>query len=89
MRLDRSPLVPRRSTARLGQSWAQRKLFAEPYVRYRQHRIFQALIRGAGGMSEEMTLNIGQVLQGRNASYRLLTALHTPTVFKAQIEEFT
>lgn len=36
-------------------------------------------------MSEEMTLSIGQVLQGRNASYRLLTALQTPTVFKAQI----
>ncbi len=36
-------------------------------------------------MSEEMILSIGQVLRGRNATYRLLEALHAPTVFKAKI----
>ena len=36
-------------------------------------------------MSEEMILSIGQVLRGRNSTYRLLETLHAPTVFKAQI----
>ena len=36
-------------------------------------------------MSEEMTLSTGRVLRGRNATYRLLDALHAPTVFKAQM----
>ena len=36
-------------------------------------------------MPEEMILSIGQVLRGRNATYRLLDALRTPTVFKAQV----
>lgn len=32
-----------------------------------------------------MILSTGQVLKGRNASYRLLDALRAPTVFKAQV----
>ena len=36
-------------------------------------------------MSEEMILSIGQVLRGRIATYRILDALHAPTVFKARM----
>ncbi len=36
-------------------------------------------------MLDEMILSKGQVLRGRNATYRLLNALHAPTVFKAQV----
>ncbi len=36
-------------------------------------------------MPEEMILSTGQVLRGRYATYRLLNALHAPTVFKAQV----
>lgn len=32
-----------------------------------------------------MNLGIGQVLKGRNGTYRLLESLKTPTVFKAQV----
>lgn len=38
-------------------------------------------------MPEEMILRSGQVLRGRFATYRLLDALHAPTVFKAQVLE--
>lgn len=38
-------------------------------------------------MPEEMILSPGQVLRGRHATYRLLNALHAPTVFKAQVLE--
>ena len=36
-------------------------------------------------MPEEMILNTGQIFRGRHATYRLLNALHAPTVFKAQV----
>ncbi len=36
-------------------------------------------------MPEEMILSTGQVFRGRYATYRLLNALHAPTVFKAQV----
>ena len=38
-------------------------------------------------MLEEMILNTGQIFRGRYAKYRLLNALQTPTVFKAQVLE--
>ena len=41
------------------------------------------------GMPGEMILSTGQLLRGRHATYRLLNALLTPTVFKAQVLEST
>ena len=38
-------------------------------------------------MPADMILSRGQVLRGRCATYRLLNALHAPTVFKAQVLE--
>lgn len=38
-------------------------------------------------MPDRMILSTGQVLRGRNATYRLLNALHAPTVYKAQVLE--
>ena len=32
-----------------------------------------------------MALSIGQILRGRNGTYRLVEALKAPTVFKAQV----
>ena len=46
---------------------------------------FGSLMQGLAGMSKEMILSIGQVLRVRNATYRLLDALHAPMVFKAQV----
>lgn len=38
-------------------------------------------------MPDPLILSTGQVLRGRNATYRLLNALHAPTVYKAQVLE--
>lgn len=35
-------------------------------------------------LPQEMVVSIGQVLRGRNVTYRLLKVLRAPTVFKAQ-----
>ena len=36
-------------------------------------------------MLEGMALNIGQILKGRNGTYRLIDTLKAPRVFKAQV----